>query len=159
MSAKNTQEKGATKNVTLSQEAKFIIATSASFFARRVTSLPTKKIEFSKLTNRAQLEYLKDCAIKGVLPNINGECEISVKGLFGMDYFLKFVELVKELDVEELAKLYFDIYEKRDATSTEKRLFGLWLYSGQIVYPNIADKAAVIATEEEEAEEATEATE
>lgn len=120
------------------KDVKFLIETSANFVARRLTALPTRKTSFDKLTLRGQVEYMKDCALKEVVPDLTSEIEIPVKGLFSIDWFLAFTEMVRNTSDTELIELYGASFERKDAASEEKRIISLYLETGMIVYPNLA---------------------
>lgn len=156
MSTKNTQEIQAAKEVAISASEKIIVATSANFVAKRLTAIPQRMVSFDKLTQRQKIEYFTDCATKGILPNVTGEVVLNVKGLYSIDYFKAFTAMIRSHSDEKLLELYGDVFTKRDATSTESRVVRQYLDTGMVIYPNLADKAAVIATEEEEQEESTE---
>lgn len=152
MSAKITQGIE-TKIASLSTNGKIIIATSANFIAKRLTAIPQRMVSFDKLTQKQKIDYFTDCAVKGVLPNVKGEVILNVKGLYSIDYFKEFTAMIRKYSDDELLKLYGEVFTKRDATSTESRVIRLYLESGLVIYPNLADKAAVIVTEEQEQDE------
>lgn len=143
-----------TKIAALSTNGKIIIATSANFIAKRLTAIPQRMVSFDKLTQRQKIDYFTDCALKGILPNVTGEVILNVKGLYSIDYFKEFTAMIRKYSDDELLKLYGEVFTKRDSTSTECRVVRQYLETGMVIYPNLADKTAVIVSEEEEAEEA-----
>lgn len=145
-----------TKIAALSTNQKIIIATSSNFVAKRLTAIPQRLVSFDKLTQRQKIEYFTECAVKGILPNVTGEIVLNVKGLYSIDYFKEFTAMIRKYSDEDLLKLYGEIFTKRDGTSTESRVIRQYLETGTVIYPNLSDKTAVIATEEEEQEESTE---
>lgn len=155
MGQKNTTAAGAQSAASgheAKKDVKILIETSANFVARRLTALPTKRTQFDKLTLRGQVEYLKDCAVKGVIPDMSGDIEIPVKGLFSIDWFIAFTDMIRTLTDTQLLELYGEAFERKDPTSEEKRIVGMYLETGMIVYPNLA-----ASDEETETETETEA--
>lgn len=145
-----------TKISSLCTNQKIIIATSSNFIAKRLTAIPQRLVSFGKLTQRQQIEYFTDCALKGVLPNVAGEVILNVKGLYSIDYFKEFTAMIRKYSDDQLLKLYGEIFTKRDATSTESRVVRQYLETGMVIYPNLSDKTAVIVPEEQEQEESEE---
>lgn len=135
---------------------KLVLATSSNFIAKRLTAIPQRMVSFDKLTQKQKIDYFTDCALKGVLPNVTGEVVLNVKGLYSIDYFKAFTAMVRTYSDKELLAFYGEIFTKRDATSTESRVIRQYLETGVVVYPNLADKTAVIVSEEEEQEEGEE---
>ena len=142
-----------TKISALSTNGKIIIATSSNFIAKRLTAVPQRMVSFDKLTQKQKIDYFTDCAVKGILPNVSGEVMLNVKGLYSIDYFKEFTAMIRKYSDDELLKLYGEVFTKRDGTSTECRVVRQYLETGMVIYPNLADKAAVIASEDEEQEE------
>lgn len=144
--SQKTQTGNNVQKSTFTTDQKFLINASAKHFQKRLLSLPYKEVEFTALTLRGQLEYMKQCAEKKILPNLSGKVTVALSGVYGVEYLLKFFELIRSTKDNDLLTAYMAQFEEG---SEEYKKIALYLSTGIATSPNMEAVPVSPETEKE----------